>query len=67
MTKHRELKLKPDEGAGCTPSGRCYRWELRNGGDIIFRGPGLSVSRQPGKRHPAYIMAQEWLKARGKK
>jgi hypothetical protein len=48
-------------GGGCTPIGRCYRWEYDpTTRRFTFRGPGLSVNHQPGKRHPVWKLAADW-------
>lgn len=58
----KQKPLKDNEGYGCTTSGRCYRWEYDAGsGQLTFRGPGISKTHQPGRRHPARRLAEAWL------
>ena len=63
MTKSNET-LKENEGSGCLPNGRCYRWTQGPDGKLFFRGPGFSKSHQPGSRHPVWGLVKLWLAAR---
>lgn len=62
MTKS-NMVLKENEGGGCLPNGRCYRWTYDPIHGFRFRGPGLSQSHQPGKRHPVWGLVEDWKKS----